>query len=285
MTSINTNLSGSAYRGIYALSKINTAMSESLARVQTGNKILRASDDPSGLVTALELDGEINAARTQLDSNKETVSELNSVDDALTAMITHLQDMKSLLNEYDNTSDPDVQNSLEQTLTDKAGMIEDLADDTEFQAVTIMSQGADYNATVRYGPDSGDTVTITFKDMQEASLNLDADGTTDPADFDTAFANGVTTDQMRTQIDDALDKAEGMARSVGNVGDYYLERQNDLLADNIATWGNHRDLIMRTDEAEESVRLARLESLRQSALQALAIQNQITRSSQVDIFG
>jgi len=283
---VNTNISGAALRGIHSIHQINAALFESLARTQTGNKILRASDNPSGLVTVLVLDANINSAQTQYESNQDTLAGLATVDDGLTSMLKHLQDMRALVDEWE-VAPPLEQADIEQALEDLSAMIDPLAATTQFNAKAVL--GADNGPqTIRWGTASGNTIDIDFLDMREddgatGRLDLDANGA--GTDFAAGLAAAGGPDNIRAAIDGAIDDATLMAGRIGRARDQVFSPQNDFLNSSIGTWTDYRDLLMRTDVVEESARTARLEAMRTAALDAFRVQNDLVRKSTIDLMG
>ncbi len=276
---INTNLSGAALRGIYSMQQLNTAIDQSTAKILTGNKIQHASDNPYGLATAMDLQADITSAQTQLDSNQETINQLNPVDDALGSIIQHLQDMDTLVTQWENAAAGSQERTdIENSLQDLSDMIDDIAGDTQFKGEAVLAGDAGAK-TIRWGEASGNTTAITFTDMRESNTDLNNGA----ANFNAALL--ADSDGVQTKINNAITDATNMSAAIGRVSNYFLSSQNDFLNANIASMSDYLNSLTKTDTVEESVRLANLQSMRTSALQALGLQNSLTRNSTVDLFG
>jgi len=91
---IGTN--SSTYRMLAAINALNSQMSQTMTRLATGNRINRASDDPSGLVALNALNGELASINASLDNNQRTQSFLNVADSTLTevgSLVSGIQDL------------------------------------------------------------------------------------------------------------------------------------------------------------------------------------------------
>jgi flagellar hook-associated protein 3 FlgL len=144
-----------------------SAASNRLATLQnqmsSGNAISRPSDNPSGTVSAMQLQGEL-ARNTQYATNSsDAISWLTSADSAYSQSVSVLQQARTLVVQALNTgaNDPDSANAISQQISGLRSTLLGLANTTYsgrpvFGGTT--ANGTAYDASGNYVGDSGSVV-------------------------------------------------------------------------------------------------------------------------------
>src|SRR5687767_14523808 len=88
----NSNL----YRLLAQLNRTNSEREITLARLSTGKKINKGSDDPAGLIALKSLESELASVNAYIDNNQRTKSMLDVADGALGEVSTLLTEVERL---------------------------------------------------------------------------------------------------------------------------------------------------------------------------------------------
>ncbi len=104
MSSINSILSmGSSTRSLNQFNANTRSMGQSFERLATGNAINRASDSPSGLVASEHMLGKLSSIQAEITSIDRRSSSLNIQDGRLSATLSNISELDSLVVQGANT--------------------------------------------------------------------------------------------------------------------------------------------------------------------------------------
>jgi flagellin len=137
LNSINTNIS--AYYAQQNIGKASTSASLSVARLSSGNRIIRASDDVASLAAGTSLRTQVTTLKTALINTAQGSSLLQVADGALSQIIDILQRQKSIaVQSGAGTLDNTARGFLNQEFQQLSAEINRLAGTTNFNSVTLL---------------------------------------------------------------------------------------------------------------------------------------------------
>lgn len=161
--SINTNIA--AYFAQANLTKASDDASSSVARLSSGNRIVRASDDVAALATGTSLLSTVSALRAAQNNAAQGTSLLQVADGALAQIQNILQQQKSIaLQAGSGTLTNTDRGFLNQQFQALTSQINSLSDSTTFNGVSLINGSLSSSALV-------DDVTAQSK-TASASINL-----------------------------------------------------------------------------------------------------------------
>lgn len=203
-TSINTNIS--AYFAQNNLRSASSDSSSSIARLSSGNRIIRAADDVAALSVGTILRTNVSTLRTALSNTNQANSLLQVADGGLQNVGEILQRQKALsVQATSGTLSAAERGFLNQEFQNLADEIDRLVDNTKFNQVKLLD--GSLSKAVLQSFNTEDTVSLSTVNNSAASgtiMTLNAVGT----DGDILQFNGVkvelTTDTIGT--DDAAGK-------------------------------------------------------------------------------
>ncbi|MHC4885543.1 MAG: flagellin [Planctomycetota bacterium] len=298
MLGINTNVGGSYLRTVNNMERVQTELNKSLERIETGNKINRASDDPVGFSKALTLQADIDERNVQVEANRSALTDLTDVDSSISSIITSLQDMReaavSLKGVATGAAGEDV--VAQEGLITEMGILRDSIDAfavAEFENADLIGGGAAATnqtaaAAVQFGVETSASVNVTFNNMLSAMTGAAA-GTSVSASItllDTAATNVTTAniDNMITAIDHALGEALANGAAMGTLKENVLESAQTLLSSDLVALTNERNKIMAVDDAKESAVVTNLQMRQQALVSSIGVQNAFAAST-LDLLG
>lgn len=211
-TSINTNISA-----FFAQNNLRASSAEaqsSIARLSSGNSIIRASDDVAGLSIGTVLRTDVSTLNTALSNTNQASSLIQVADGAIQRLGEILQRQKALAVQGNADTLSDVERGyLNQEFTALTSEFERIAQETNFNGIALLNGnlsgvaqaanplGADGVAPTDFTASNfGTTVTA----LTVAGLGADA---SDGADAVDAFAAGLAT--AVTTVDPGTDGSDG----------------------------------------------------------------------------
>ena len=166
MTVINTNIAASVTAA--AMKSNQRVMSSTMERLATGVRINSAADDSAGLAIGTKMDSQIRGLQQSVRNANDAVSMLQTADGAASQVTDLLQRMRELAvqgrNETNSNTDLD---NLNQEFSALATEIDRIADDTEFNGVSLLNSNV--TKRIQIGNDELDTISLTFGDFNLAA--------------------------------------------------------------------------------------------------------------------
>lgn len=176
--SINTNIA--ALYGHSNLGKASSAAENSIARLSSGNRIIRASDDAAGLAIGTGLRTDVSTLRTALTNASQANSVLSVADGALSSIGEILQRQKALASQANSGSLSNSERSfLDQEFQNLSKEVDRIAGSTNFNGIKLLDGSLD---------DVTSVVTDSAGTKASGTISI----TTNPSNNDTAVINGVT---------------------------------------------------------------------------------------------
>lgn len=148
MTSINTNIS--AFFAQANLKSAQGASSNQIARLSSGERIVRAADDVAGLSIGTILSSTVNSLKTALSNTQQANSLLQIADGGLDNITSILQRQKSLsVQATAGTLSASERGFLNQEFQNLSDEINRLVDNTKFNSVSLLDGSIFDDAAIR----------------------------------------------------------------------------------------------------------------------------------------
>jgi flagellin len=285
MTVINTNTAATITAN--ALTKNERAMSQTMERLSTGQRINSAADDAAGLAISSRMTSQINGLNMAVRNANDGISLVQTADGALIEVTNMLQRMRELaVQGASGTLSATDRDALDVEFQALTAAIEDVADDTQWNGINLLNGASAFSFQV--GANASQTISLTIKDFEtEASSasagvfdNINAtaysaDGTNDLDALDVQDATNSGT--AITHIDNALLKVQAHRADLGAVINR-LEYAADNLANISQNTSASRSRILDADYAAETTELARSQIIQQAGTAMLSQANQQAQS-------
>ena len=285
MTVINTNTAATISAN--ALTKNERAMSQTMERLSTGQRINSAADDAAGLAISSKMTSQINGLNQAVRNANDGISMIQTADGALIEMTGMLQRMREL--SVQSASDTN-------TTTDRAALdlefdelkeeIDRIANNTQWNGTNLLDSSLSVDFQV--GANASQTVTVVIEDFNilntEATsgvfegLNQSALGGTAARDL---TALGVDSKSNATtaitDLDMAIEHVNTQRATLGATMNR-LEYAADNLANVAQNASASRSRILDADYAAETTELARTQIIQQAGTAMLSQANQQAQS-------
>ena len=255
---VNTNLfSINAQRN---LSNVTERLGTNFARLSSGLRITTAADDAAGLGISERMRAEIRSLGAAGRNAQDGVSLAQTAEGALAEVSNNLVRMRELAVQAANgTLNTEDRAALDEEFQELITEIDRIATETDFNGTSLLDNTN--SVSIQVGTDSGDTIDITFSDMQAAALGLTGDVTSEAnaasvlADLDAAIQSVASA---RSDFGAKQNRLQSATRSISNA------RENLSAAES---------RIRDVDVASETADLTRNSILQQAAVSVLAQAN------------
>jgi flagellin len=262
MTVIGTNTA--SLRAANASNMANDALGSAMARLSTGKRINSAKDDAAGLAIASSMTAQIRGMTQAVRNANDGMAMAQSADGALGEITNMLQRIRELaVQSASGTYSDDDRTNLQTEVTALTTQITSILDNTKFNNVALFdgTAGASGSVTVQVGSTAGDTVTVSFSDI----------------DLDDAVAIDISDASDASDALDTLDEAMktvNTARAGFGAAQSQLQSVVNNLNSNIENLSDARSQIEDTDFSSETAALAKAQILQQASTAMLAQANQ-----------
>jgi flagellin len=256
------------------LNRNSRDQSNSLAKLSSGSRIVRASDDAAGLAVSASLQSNITTLKQAAVNSVQAQSVLQTADGALSRVGDMLQRMKSLTAQsvsgsVDATSRGFIDKEYQALKTE----ILAVGTNTKFNG-TLLFDG-NYNATngvgtFQVGIAAADTIVADLSTVVVTATGLPATGTSDV----TTSANAVTAAGL---VDTDINKISANRATVGSLLSRFQYR-SDVIDSSIENLTAAKSAISDVDLAAEQSNLVSKQVLTEAAIAALSQANQMKSS-------
>ena len=298
MTVINTNTAATITAN--ALTKNERAMSQTMERLSTGQRINSAADDAAGLAISSRMTSQINGLNMAVRNTNDAISMVQTADGALVEVTNMLQRMRELavqgstgtLSATDNDALDTEFHALRQE-------INRVALNTEHNGSAVFASAGASATSFQVGANASQTIDVTFNNFQTLSSSTATGDGSDTTQTDSKFA-GILLDTSGdgSGNDDfgsmRLDTADLATAAISGLDDAIeavnLERASygaainrlEYAADNLANVSQNtsasRSRILDADYASETTELARTQIIQQAGTAMLSQANQQAQS-------
>jgi flagellin len=240
---------------------------KSMEKLSSGYRINRAADDAAGLAISEKMRAQIGGLAQAQRNAQDGVSLVQTAEGALNEVHSMLQRVRDLKVQYSNgTLDTDDKSAIVAEVKQLASEITEISTKTEFNGIKLLNGTGGSGGTISFqvGANSGETVSVTTKDIAGASGTGAIDGVSDTAGWE-----AVSLDD----IDTAINNVSTIRSDFGAVQNRLEHRLNNLATyqeNLVASESRIRDV----DMAQEMVNFTKLSILQQAGTSMLAQANQ-----------
>jgi flagellin len=294
MTVINTNTAAAITAN--ALTKNERAMSQTMERLSTGQRINSASDDAAGLAISSRMTSQINGLNMAVRNANDAISMIQTADGAMVEVSNMLQRMRELTVQAASgtmsSTDLTALNTEFQALDDQIDLI---ATSTEWNGTKILD-GSLGSVSFQVGANASQTISITLADLntdngsteasqagtavQDLFSGLDNDvaaSGTAGTDLDGLVITGSDHANTLAYLDRAIARVDVQRATMGATINR-LEYAADNLSNVSQNTSASRSRILDADYAAETTELARTQIIQQAGTAMLSQANQQAQS-------
>lgn len=275
MTVINTNTAATLTAN--ALAKNERAMSQTMERLSTGQRINSAADDAAGLAISSRMTGQINGLNAAVRNANDAISMVQTADGAMIEMENMLQRMRELAvqGSTGTNSSTDV-TALQTEFTALRDEIFRVVENTQWNGTNLLDgdvdgSGNDAAVAFQVGANASQTITVDFGDF-ETAVDWGSNFTSS-----LAMANASAANTNIGYIETAL-TALNTQRATFGAAINRLEYAADNLANVSQNTSASRSRILDADYAAETTELARTQIIQQAGTAMLSQANQQAQS-------
>lgn len=262
MASIATNVAANS--SLFYLNRNSDNQANSLAKISSGSRIVKASDDAAGAAIAQALQSDITSLETAAQTVQQLDLMLQVADGGLQRVAEILQRMKALATQFNSgTLSATEQGFIDAEMAQLNTEIGVVADLTTFNGQFLIGDtgaGTNVNASAVVGAASTDVITINLTTIDVTTVGDAAVGATTVADIDADIA---TVGGYRATVG-ALQSAVGF--------------QGDVVATQIENLSAAKSAISDVDIAAEQTKFTNYQVLTEAAIAGLSQANQMTQS-------
>ena len=272
MPVISTNVAANA--SVISLNKNSRNMDSSLAKLSSGSRIVRASDDAAGLAVASRLQANVTTLRTASTNGVQARSLLQTADGALARIGDILQRMKALATQSNSGAvDATARGFIN---TEYQGLVAEITATvtaTTFNGTALIDGTYNQNFQVGIAATSTIVTNLTTVNANVVNLGLTA--------ANGSNANAVGTVALAVASSGELDTAiNNISTHRANIGALIsrFEYRGDVVDTQTDNLDAARSAIMDVDLAAEQTSLTSFRVLTESSIAALAQANQMKSS-------
>jgi flagellin len=261
-------------------------LQKSIEKLSTGFRINRASDDAAGLSISEKLTSQIRGLEKAEQNIGDGISMVQTAEGALSIVQDNVQRIRELMVQaFNGTNSNNELDAIQREINARVNTIEDIATDTEFNNIALLTGGAD--RTLQTGSDQGQTTTVSLTTLNAQVGSTGAgtinNGVTGGDELDTihvggsgaiaAVGGGTVANGDLDDVDTILDNISTMRSELGALQNS-LESKAEYL--NVARENAmaSRSRIKDVDVAKESSKMVKSQILQQSAAAMLSQANQ-----------
>lgn len=261
MPVIATNVAANS--SLFYLNRNSDMQSNSLAKISSGSRIVRASDDAAGSAISQAIKSDI----TSLEAAAQTVQQVDALlqiaDGGLQRVAEILQRVKSLATQWNSgTVDATSQGFIESEYDLLKTEIDLIETSTTYNGDALLD--GTYNSTVVVGAAAGDTIAVDLSGVNVDSTTL-------------ALAANITGTGDITTVESAIN-AIGTDRATVGALQSAVGFQGDVVATQIENLQTAVSSIADVDIAAEQTRFTNFQVLTEAAIASLAQANQLSSS-------
>ena len=258
----------SANSALIYLNSNSRAQEKSLAKLSSGTRIVRASDDAAGLAVGTKLKSDVTVLKQAATNTVQARSVLQTADGGLARVGDILQRMKSLAAQSNSGSvDATARGFINTEFVQLRGEIDNIADNTIFNGSALINGNFNQNFQVGILATNTIVTNLTAVDANIAALGISA------SQVDTV-ANATAAS---TALDTAINSISSYRSTVGSLLSRF-EYRGDVINDAIENLTSAQSAIMDVDIAEEQSNLVSKQVLTEAAIAALSQANQMKSS-------
>jgi len=276
MTVIASNIS--ALRATAASTSASLALSSSMERLSTGQRINSAKDDAAGLAISNSMTAQIKGMAQGIRNANDGISMAQTAEGALNEVSNMLQRMRELKVQSSNgTYSADDKKNITNEQTTLADQISSVVKNTKFNGTALFNAAS--QVSIQTGATSSDTVSINLRDMT-ATYAAGTGGAADTGSKLSAVVDFAPASGSTSLKSDTLDNYDAAIADVSKIRAGLGATQNRLQSavnsatSNMTNLSEARSRIQDTDFSEETTALAKAQILSQASTAMLSQANQ-----------
>jgi flagellin len=255
------------------LKKVSSSADQSLSKLSSGKRIVKAADDAAGLAIAKNLEAQVKGLRQATRNANNGISLVQTAEGGLnesTQILTRLRELT--VQASSDTVGEAERGFLNQEYQQLLSEADRIAESTTFNGMKLINGEGQGEMEFQVGANAGEMNRITFdSDQTNASIdNLGVSGTTIE-----------TKDDARDAIsglDEAIEKVNGFRATLGSVQSRLQSTVSNLEVQTVNQEAA-RSGIEDVDVAYESSKLAASNIVKQSGISTLAQANGLPNSA------
>ena len=225
MPVINTNVAATITSN--ALAKNERAMSQTMERLSTGQRINSAGDDAAGLAISSKMTSQIRGLDQAVRNGNDAISMIQTQDGAMIEVTNMLQRMRELaVQAASGTNGSTDRDSLQTEFAALAAQINTIGNDTSWNGVNILDTTAT-TSNFQIGANAGQTVSHTFAQIESGAVGTQpangslgyaaANSTKSTYNFDVGANTAQVGDTLSFKIDGVAFSAEVTSLNGGEI--------------------------------------------------------------------
>ncbi|MBI1203226.1 MAG: flagellin [Rhodopseudomonas sp.] len=241
--------------------------SSSLAKIASGSRINKASDDAAGLAIATKIGSDITALQQAATNSTQAVSVLQTADGGASSISDILTRMKALASQSSSGTVTDTERTyLNDEFSQLVDEIDGTASATRYNGVSLLDGTSAFSSgtDVLVGSDSSDTITLKLDDLSSATLGVSS--------LDVSSQSAATS--AIDTIDTAISSVSSARAKIGAMESRF-EYRSDSLSISQENLSSAKSAISDVDVASEQATLSSAEVKTQAAVAAAAQANQL----------
>jgi flagellin len=268
---VNTNVTAfNAYRNLTAT---DSAVSSSLQKLSSGSRINSAADDASGLVISQNIKAQIGGISQAVSNAQDGISVTQTAEGALNEVASMLQRMRDLSVQAANSGanggySGSAVAAANAEVAQLQAAIDQISSTTQFNGTHLLD-GTAGTLTFQVGANSGETLTVSLKSMDSASLGTTTGGNVGSIDLTSSAS--AASDAIKT-LDAAISDVSTFRGTLGATEN----RLTHVVANLSVTKENlsaSESRIADTDMASEMTNFSKQQILMQAGTSMLAQAN------------
>lgn len=286
MLSIRTNMS--SFRATRSMHIASAGMERNVAKLSSGFRITRSSDDAAGLSVSTNLRSQINSYKMAARNAQDAISVLQTADAAMDESANVLIRLRELtIQAASDSLMPQERQYLSQEVQQLAGELDRIANSAEYNGKTLLKDPPELQFQLGIRGKADDTVSLQFQDATLNGLGLSS-ATAAASAFGKQFSthagqtdNALATSGFRgllSRLDGAIEVVSERRAHLGATENRLESARNTLfVAMESAQQSNAR--IRDVDVASESASLSANQVLQQAGVSMLAQANQLPQTA------
>ncbi len=274
LTRIRSNIQGLNILG--TLRDVNNDVATHQLRLGTGKKINSAGDDPAGLSISTKLDARNRILQAVFDNIGQAKNLLSVAEGGLLSINDILVSMgEKVVTAANDTLGTEERQAISRQLVNLVAEIEDIAQDTEFNGVSLLNSSTTFNfQTAERSGTQYTTQAFTPTDLGMTNLiALTGDDAID----------STTSTQYLDEIDNAISTVSSALTNLGSLINRFTIKEGNVSVAQINTEAAF-SRIRNADLAKEQLDLTKMQILQQTSTAMLAQAN-LNSQSILSLFG
>lgn len=258
----------------------NAKLDQSVAKLSTGLRINKASDDASGFLVSEKMKSDTNISSVLSRNCQDAISLIQIAESSLTSISEMLNRLRSIVTQAANEvyASSDIENLQEET-NDIILALDDIATSTAFNGLRLLSGDYSHPNSIRFqiGAFPNEAMNVSIRNCHSSQIGVISSNKSVKSVFDINLSTTENRSESLAVIDKAINDIVLERASLGAYSNRAEFTMNSLVSSNenmVATQSRIADLDLATEIANHS----RLTLMVQSGIAILSQSNQHTQS-------